>query len=797
VHLLSFNGVTFTTLGVISPQFDDPTSPGPDMQVDLVPRIGANPLLGGVLTGGQTLTINFTVNTGQNVETTKLKVLAALNLSDPTEKLLVAELNDGTDIETDARVARTSHPNTNTLSVDFVLLGPWRAQTTTTLKTLAADVTNGNFANGNTGYDDMLPVITTYWPASTQRSSSTSTFGWKQRVGTGLTITNNGTEPLINQPYQIGPIDHMAYVTAGRSLASGDDFRVFCEGKELSRNMIGANSPSMFLWVILPTIAPGQAITLDLIINNPSAGSPPTLTFTSTPQRPGMDISGTEFTGASGGGAYTITKAGAGWETNQWAGGTLIVKNSTGVHKDNRRIISNTATVLTLDNQIPVAVGTDRLTIVKSGMRATGGVTTSATTTVITDTFLGTNINEWVGATLAMTAGAASGQSRTVVSNTATAFTVSPAFSVGPGTGSAFRVYQSNGARVWDVRQPPKTTNYPGLWQTNKIQAPPSQVSFDAPGSWYLFTYQANRDTYSQPRYVSFSVGAGDLDHVPIMYIQRARSGRRGTQREIGLADAVGVSTPFPITGITHSWRYRNSKKKGTGTPGEGMVNIRFMAQEAGGELWSAFFDDVTVAESSVTVSPTWFDLSGTNPNRIAMTIVPNGGDEILSADNNTAFLQSANDYVCLSVNPQSVITESIDWIASPPASFPTIYDYSLIMRTGGASSTKPYYQVVIGGTDHRIFVTGTDERIVVDCEDHTATLQTAAGIVVRRIPWAVQVQKVVADNDGATRTLVADRWLPIPPTIVDANAIYFSDPSGAGWGSINIGVTGRKGYRS
>lgn len=767
------------------------------MQVDLVPRIGANPLLGGVLAGGQTLTVSFTVATGQNVEITKLKVLAALNLSDPTEKLLVAELNDGTDIETDARVARTSHPSTNTLSVDFVLLGPWRAQTTTNMKTLAADVTNGNFANSNSGYDDMLPVITTYWPAATNRSSSTSTFGWKHRLGSGLTITNTGTEPLINQPYQIGPIGHAALVTASQGLASADDFRVFCEGTELRRNIIAANTPLMFVWVVLPTIAPGQSITLDILTNNPSAGSPPTLTFNSSPALPGMDISGTSFTGASGGGTTTVTKAGAGWETNQWAGGTLVSKTAAGAHKSLNRIVSNTATVLTLDSQISVVSGTDVFTITKSGLRGTGGLPTSApTTTTVQDTTATLNVNEWIGATLEYTQGAQAGQTRTVVSNTVNSFTVSPAFGGLPGT-NLYRVYQSNGNRVWDVRQPPKTTNYPGLWQANKIQAPPSQVNFDAPGSWYRFTYQPNKDTYSQPRYVSFSVGAGDLDHVPMMYIQRARSGRRGTQREVGIADAVGVSSPFPMTGIILGWRYRNSKKKGSGSPGEGMVNIKFMQQEAGGELWSAFFDDVTVAESSVTVSTTWFDLSGTNPNRIAMTIVPNGGDEIPSADNNTAFVQSSGDYVSLSVNPQSVITESVNWIASPPAAV-AVYDYWLIMRTGGASATKPYHQIVIGGTDHRIFVTGTDERIVIDCEKHTATLQTAAGAVVRRIPWAVQAQYVMADPiDGSTETVVATRWLPIPSNTIDSTAIYFADPSGAGWGTINIGVTGRRGYRT
>jgi hypothetical protein len=478
LELVSYNGTVFTALGVTAPHFDDPSSPGADRQVETQPRLSADPMPGGVTTGVQTITALFSPNGASNpVETTLMKVLAALDLDDPYPKTLAGKLVDGTTITTQATVGTYRYPSTNTLAVDFVLTEAWSGTGVTTLRVLSPASANGSFASTNqTGNRDMLPSVLVTWDGVTQRSSSTAALGWKHRLGSGLTLTNIGTEPLINQPYQIGPINHAALVTAGQALSSGNDFRVFCEGVELRRNLIGPNTAAMFAWVVLPTVAPGQAITLDLLTNNPSAGSPPTLTFSSDPPLPGMDISGQSFTGASGSGGFTITKAGAGWETNQWAGGTLITGSSVAARdKLMRRIVSNTATVLTLDEIITGSItAADTITIIKSGLRGTGGYVWTPTSTTIDlspNTF---NPNEWAGGTLEVLTGAGAGQRRAIVSNTTTTFVVTPAFTTVPASPDAIRVYQSNGQRMWDVRTPPKTTSYPGLWQANKIQAPPT-----------------------------------------------------------------------------------------------------------------------------------------------------------------------------------------------------------------------------------------------------------------------------------------------------------------------------------
>jgi hypothetical protein len=792
VNLTSFRGITFTTLGVTSPKWANVASPGSVRNIAALNRIGADPIITGVENGPRSMAFEFTAATGQHVESTLAKVIAACNPDDPVPGTLVGVFNKaaGTAVTVEAQataVGPWQYPDVNTVRVTFVLSSPWREQSATTLKTAGLVSADGSFTNLNTGFREVLPTVTVYWDG-TQRASTTSAIGWKHRIGTGETITNTGTEPFVNQPYQIGPISHLTAVGAGQGMANGNDLRVFCEGRELRRNLIGANTNYCFIWVVLPTVAPGQAITLDILTNNPSAGTPPTLTATSDPPLPAMDISG-HFGTATSGTATTITQTGAGWDVDQWDGGTVRELSEFGL----RRISDNTATTLTVTRAFGVTPGAStQFTIMKSGMMGDGGTASSASATSITDSSQSWFTNEWIGATVGIIFGTGLGSTGTVTSNTATTLTVGSWSGTAPAASSRFNVYRLNGARMWDTRPVPKTTSHPGLWLTNKTQAPPTVINFDAPGSWYRFTYQRSDDEYSQPRYASFEVGAGDYDHMPTMYIQRARKGRVGDQREVGLADAVGVFSPFPILGAHFGYTFRNAKQAGSGSPGEGMCEARFMEQASGGENWSAFLSDVAVYNTSTAVTPAWYDRSSVAPNRIAMALIPNGSDEIPDNDNNTALLQSSGNYVRLSVNSTAVMSV----VQAQAGPITAVYDVDLIVRNGGASATKPYDRIRIGGTDHRVFIAATDERIVVDCEKHTVTLTTDAGVYVRKIPYCLQAQEIVTDPvTGTDRTLVNARWLPIPSSTIDAANIFYDDDSGAGWGSVGLLVTGKLGY--
>jgi hypothetical protein len=793
LNLTSFRGITFTALGVTSPKFAAPTSPSADRQPNVIARTGADPIIPGVDMGARVMTFWFTPAVGQTVEPTLAKVLAAINPDDPSGGTLVGTfLKTGPStfvtVEATASVGAWSYPDVNTLAVDFILSSPWREQSATTLKTAGLVSADGSFTNLNTGFREVLPTVTVYWDG-TQRASRTATFGWGRRLST--TLTNTGTEPLVNQPFQIGPIATNSPISGGEMQADGDDLRVFCEGRELRRNLIGINTQYTFIWVVLPTMAPGESIILDIVWDNASATNPPTLTATSDPPLPGMDISG--HSGALTSSTTTsITQTGAGWDIDQWDGATLIVALTTSYQM--RRISDNTATTATFTRALSAAPGaTTIFAIVKSGLMGDGGIVSSATTSTLTDSSQSWLTNEWIGATVKVIIGGSS--VGTVISNTATSLTVGSWTGGTPAAGNHYHVYRTNGARMWDTRPVPKTTAHPGLWYTNKTQAPPNKINLDAPGSWYRFTYQRSDDEYSQPRYASFLVGAGDYDHMPTMYIQRSRKGRVGDQREVGVADAVGVFSPFPINGIHFGYEFRNAKQAGSGSPGEGMCEARFMEQASGGENWSAFLSDVAVYNTSTAITPVWYDRSSVAPNRIAMALIANGSDKIPENDNNTALLQSSGNYVRLSVN-STLLTDSVDWFGSPLTLDVPVYDVDLIVRNGGASATKPYDRVRIGGTDHRIFIAATDERIVVDCEKHTVTLTTDAGVFIRKIPYCLQAQEIVTDPvTGTDRTLVNARWLPIPSSTIDSANIFYSDLSGAGWGSVGLLVTGKQGY--
>jgi hypothetical protein len=797
VNLTSYRGVTFTSLGVTSAKFVNTASPGSTRQVAAIARTGADPIITGVETGTRALAMHFTVATGQHVESTLAKVLAACNPDDPIPGTLVGTLEKAasTPVTVEAQataIGPWSYPDVNTIQIQFVLQSPWREQSNTTLRAASLVSADGSFTNLNTGYREVLPTVTVYWDG-TQRGTSGATFGWKHRIGTGETITNTGTEPFINQPYQIGPIGHAAIVAATQGLASGNDLRVFCQGKELRRNIIAPNTAYCFLWVVLPTVAPGQSITLEILTNNPSAGTPPTLTPTSDPLLPAMDIGGEAFTATSSV-ANAITKSTANWETNQWQGGVIIAPDG-----QMQIIVSNSATSIVVGGWDPVPSGTGVYVITRSGLRGTRATASSGTASSVTSGSLGAGDNEWIGATVHIYAGTGIGQTRTVTANTNTVLTITPNWTTNPDATSKFRVYRLNGNRVWDLRTTAKSTPHAGLWLTNRSATAPSIISFDAPASWYRFTFLRSEDEYSQPRIVPID-NAGNIDYFPIPYMQRAAKGRRGTQNEAGIADSIGVSTPFPILSAFFGYNIRNAKKAGSGTPGEGLCEARFMTQESGGNAWSTFLSDVAVYSSNTTVTYNAYDLTGYgSPNRLAWTLIPNGSDTIPQSDTSIGFLTGSSvvPNIRLSVNPTSVMTSSVDWVAATPATV-AVYDVSLVIRNGGASATKPYDQIVIGGIDHRVFIAATDERIVVDCEKHLVTLTTDAGVYIRRIPYCVQAQELVTDAVGTSQTLTNTRWLPIPSSTIDAANIYYTDPGGAlgaSWGSVGLLVTGRLGY--
>jgi hypothetical protein len=205
--------------------------------------------------------------------------------------------------------------------------------------------------------------------------------------------------------------------------------------------------------------------------------------------------------GANSGTTNTITDLTKTWTNNQFAGFTIELTSGTGAGQS-RTVASNTATVITVssnwttppDNttsyQVLRTPGAGTSYIVRDGPAegsgyqvrqlappATGtgyqllnlkchaggygvtinypsakftvitdaGIATATTTTTLTDTTKAWKVNQWAGTLLRITGGAGVPQARTVVSNTATQLTISPAWSTVPVMPTVNSVYQLGG----------------------------------------------------------------------------------------------------------------------------------------------------------------------------------------------------------------------------------------------------------------------------------------------------------------------------------------------------------------
>ena len=114
-----------------------------------------------------------------------------------------------------------------------------------------------------------------------QTASPSATVGWSKRQR--YSITNTSDEPLFRYPYRIPLGNTATLVSNGKALASGSDLRVWLDGLEQPRHMLGWNSSATYIWVIIPALAPGAKIVYDIVYGNPAASSPPILQYPDIP----------------------------------------------------------------------------------------------------------------------------------------------------------------------------------------------------------------------------------------------------------------------------------------------------------------------------------------------------------------------------------------------------------------------------------------------------------------------------------------------------------------------------------
>ncbi|MEJ7800533.1 MAG: hypothetical protein WKF60_08445, partial [Ilumatobacter sp.] len=331
--ITGYAGVTFAGLNVKAhtlPQLTQDRSPILNQRVD------NGPAYAGMTIGAAVVPVQFQVAAGAAIEATLLTLLGTLNPDDPTLRPL-AGTAAGTTWTVPAAVGGWRYVDVNMVDVDFVVPeGGWNATATAPVTTTFT--ANASQAMGATATKRVTrPVLNVSWPGVTNRTTpKTATVGyvWRRQ----FTLANTGDRTIQNLAVQLGPWDTKTLVTAGKMLASGNDVRIFRNGKEIRRNLIAWNWALSMIWFVPDPLAPGASATYDLVYGNASATNPKTLTFSSEPALPAFDISGAGVVVTSSTNS-SISSTGANWEVDQWAGATLI--NSDGQY---RKVASNTAT---------------------------------------------------------------------------------------------------------------------------------------------------------------------------------------------------------------------------------------------------------------------------------------------------------------------------------------------------------------------------------------------------------------------------------------------------------------------
>ncbi len=120
-----------------------------------------------------------------------------------------------------------------------------------------------------------------------QRSVTTAYVGWKYRQR--YVVSNEGTDPLFRYAVAINLGSTTALVSGSKARSDGADVRVWLHGLEQSRTLVGWNTSSTTLWVIVPVLPPGHSLTYDVVYGNPLATAADGVELT-YPDLPAFDL---------------------------------------------------------------------------------------------------------------------------------------------------------------------------------------------------------------------------------------------------------------------------------------------------------------------------------------------------------------------------------------------------------------------------------------------------------------------------------------------------------------------------
>lgn len=279
MKLVSIDGTTLSAIGVaagIPDQF-----PGFDVQTQALNRAGAPPSQGTPVFGLRPIPIQFGILPGFNIEATAAVLLNLLNPLDGRAKRVVAARNDGTQVETYATVGSWRHGARNVIETTLSAADPvWRALAPVAAAQTFAGGAPTSMAVPVQGQATAYPTLRVQ--PTVQRGAGTATVGarWRRR----LTVTNNGRGTLSRYPLLVDTGLTSSVVSGGNALASGNDLRVWWQGKEVARTLLNWNQATTAkVWILVESLPVGASTVFDFVWGNPNAGTPPVLAYPDLP----------------------------------------------------------------------------------------------------------------------------------------------------------------------------------------------------------------------------------------------------------------------------------------------------------------------------------------------------------------------------------------------------------------------------------------------------------------------------------------------------------------------------------
>lgn len=789
MKILSYDGYTFSSDGYWVSIQDADVRGQWSLQPNTLPRLGGSPLLSGSSITPRPIPVEIGYTGGSTIETALLTLLGKLDPTNSEPRTLVAELNDGTQVQCQAIVmlpsGQTSTEDVNTIEATFLAMSPvWRESSISFIgSTQSISSSGSSFTITNAGAARAYPILTIGW--SVQRATQTSAVGWKYRKTQTFTNSETRTASRVTRFIDFG--DSAALVTAAKCLASGNDVRIRVNGREIPRTLMNWNTKRTLIAFVV-TIPATSSVTVEIVYGNSAAGSPETLNSLGAPAtRPdlftALDCYSSSGAATALGTSTTLVDSSKSWKVDRFKGGFIQITSGAG-NNQRRRIAGNSPTGITITRAWAITPTTGATYVIwMGGLFIDGGVSSAGTTTVITDASQSFGPNALIGGALTVSTFG----TRTITANTATTMTVSPAFASAPGSGQSYAVERYGFERYAVDRTVKRDSDdvWLGTWYQNARYKPPFTVLTAADGiadAWQPHLMLRNPDDYGQKLMIPADVGGGDIDYFNGLNVNR-RVGSDKKLGEEGAADGIIRTNPHGYDAVYVDYQVKNPNGQCTAT-------MRYRGD--GGLDWQPIFDDSTTRAALTNISPAWYDLTDNEvtPIHLYMGLLPvanSDGDEIQIPS--TA---SANDVSTMrNYQRLELYVRLANWSVGVLSAEEAIYDLSATIKIGALATPAPFDQLVIGGSGHYLHLTATQVLLfTTDPDAQTPILALYDGAVFQReVAYAAVPYRAIIDQSGNSVNIVSQEFMPLKP---GANTITVTEPA---IGTITINAQWYEGY--